>query len=42
MAHPERASGLNHEEAYLKADYFMDVMLGKILSIDKQIDKVHH
>lgn len=31
-----------HKEANLKADHFMDVMSGKILSIDEQIDKVHH
>jgi hypothetical protein len=31
-----------HKEANLKADHFMDVMSRKIVSIDKQIDKVHH
>ncbi|XP_050520334.1 52 kDa repressor of the inhibitor of the protein kinase-like [Daktulosphaira vitifoliae] len=39
----EKHGTLNyHKEANLKADNFMDVMSGKILSIDKQIDKAHH
>jgi len=39
----EKHGSLNyHKEANLKADHFMNVMLGKILSVDKQIDKFHH
>ncbi|KAE9525840.1 hypothetical protein AGLY_014066 [Aphis glycines] len=38
----EKHGSLNYHKVNLKADHFMDVMLGKILSVDKQIDKFHH
>jgi len=39
----EKHGSLNYyKEANLKVDHFMDIMLGKILSVDKQIDKYHH